>query len=123
MKTVQSFNTSKLDKILSDRSLQNEKERQKLLQKVMQWLDSHGSQYGIQTAYIFGSLTQPQRFHQNSDIDIAVEQINPEDFFVVISLIYEALGRDVDVIEVNKCHFGDRIKQKGIRWTATNLSF
>jgi len=113
------FNTSKLDQILADRSLQNEKERQELLLKVMQWLDSHGLHYGIQTAYIFGSLTQPHRFHQNSDIDIAVEQINPEDFFAVISLIYEAMGRDIDMIEVNKCHFGDRIKQRGIRWIAT----
>jgi predicted nucleotidyltransferase len=116
-------NTTKLDRILGDRSLQNEKERQKLLQKVIEWLDKHGLPYGIQTAYIFGSLTQPQRFHQNSDIDIAVEQINLDDFFAVIGFVSEATGRDVDVIELNKCHFGDRIRQTGIRWTATNLSF
>lgn len=97
------FTTSKLDQVLYDRSLQNEKDRQDLLQKVLKWLDKYGLQYGIQTAYIFGSLTQPQRFHQNSDIGIAVEHINPDDFFAVIGFISEAMGRDVDVIEVNKC--------------------
>ncbi|MCX5964349.1 MAG: nucleotidyltransferase domain-containing protein [Cyanobacteria bacterium] len=117
------FSTSKLDQVLGDRSLQNEKERQDLLQKVVEWLNKHGLQYRIQTAYIFGSLTQPQRFHQNSDIDIAVEQINADDFCAVIGFISEAMGRDVDIIELHKCHFGDRIRQTGIRWTATNSSF
>lgn len=117
------FNTSKLDEILCDRSLQNERERQALLQKILEWLDKNGLQYGIQTAYIFGSLTQPQRFHQNSDIDIAVEQINPDDFFAVIGFISETMGRDVDIVELRRCHFGDRIRQTGIQWTATNSSF
>ncbi|HAN73116.1 MAG TPA: signal peptidase [Planktothrix sp. UBA8407] len=123
MKLTTPFETSKLDQIIRDRYEQNERERQNLLQKVVEWLDEHGLQYGIQTAYIFGSLTQPQRFHQNSDIDIAVEQINPDDFFAVIGFISETMGRDVDVIELHKCHFGDRIRQTGILWTAINSSF
>ncbi|WP_027255499.1 nucleotidyltransferase family protein [Planktothrix agardhii] len=123
MKLTTPFETSKLDQIIRDRYEQNERERQNLLQKVVEWLDEHGLQYGIQTAYIFGSLTQPQRFHQNSDIDIAVEQINPDDFFAVIGFISETMGRDVDVIELYKCHFGDRIRQTGIPWTAINSSF
>ncbi|CAC5345695.1 MULTISPECIES: nucleotidyltransferase family protein [Planktothrix] len=123
MKLTTPFETSKLDQIIRDRYEQNERERQKLLQKVVEWLDEHGLQYGIQTAYIFGSLTQPQRFHQNSDIYIAVEQINPDDFFAVIGFISETMGRDVDVIELYKCHFGDRIRQTGIPWTAINSSF
>ena len=115
------FSTSRLDQILGDRSLQNERERQDLLRKVMKWLDEYGWQHGIQTAYIFGSLTRPQRFHQNSDIDIAVEQINSDDFFSVISFISEATEREVDVIELNKCHFANRIRQSGILWTRTVL--
>jgi len=113
------FSTSRLDQILGDRDLQVEKERQQLLNKTLNWLDKFGPQYGIQKAYIFGSLTRPQRFHQNSDIDIAVEQINPDDFFSVISFISEATEREVDVIELNKCHFANRIRQSGILWTRT----
>ena len=101
------FSTSKLDKILSDRISQNERERQKLLVKTLTWLDEFGLKYGIHKAYVFGSVTQSQRFNQRSDIDIAVEQVNPEDFFMVISLLSEALERKVDVIEINKCHFAN----------------
>ena len=113
------FSTSRLDQILGDRRLQNEQERQILLKKTLNWLDKFGPEYGIQKAYIFGSLTQPQRFNTQSDIDIAVEQINLDDFFSVISLISEATEREVDVIELNKCHFANRIRQSGILWTRT----
>ena len=115
------FSTSRLDQILGDRHLQNEQERQQVLKKTLNWLDKFGPEYGIQKAYIFGSLTQPQRFNPQSDIDIAVEQINPDDFFSVISLISEATEREVDVIELNKCHFANRIRQSGILWTKTVL--
>jgi uncharacterized protein len=113
------FSTSRLDQILGDRDLQVEKERQQLLNKTLNWLDKFGPQYGIQKAYIFGSLIQSKRFNPQSDIDIAVEQINPDDFFSVISLISEATEREVDVIELNKCHFANRIRQSGILWTRT----
>lgn len=120
MKPVSPFSTTKLDQILADQVLQIEKERKSLLQKTLNWLDQFGLKYGIQKAYIFGSLTQSQRFNKQSDIDVAVEQINPDDYFSVISFIFEATGREVDVIEINKCHFADHIRQTGIVWTATN---
>ena len=113
------FSTSRLDQILGDRHLQNEQERQQVLKKTLNWLDKFGPQYVIQKAYIFGSLIQPQRFNTQSDIDIAVEQINPDDFFSVISFISEATEIEVDVIELNKCHFANRIRQSGILWTTT----
>lgn len=117
-----SYDTSELDKMLANRSAQNEIERQQLLENVLLWLDQYGPRHGIQSAYIFGSLVQPGRFHQNSDIDIAVEHVNAEVFFSVISLISEAMGRDVDVIELSKCPFENRIRQAGIQWIATNSS-
>jgi uncharacterized protein len=120
MNPAQSFSTVKLDRVLADRNLQIEKQRQFLLNKTLNWLDKFGSKYGIQKAYIFGSLTQPQKFNQQSDIDIAVEQVNPDDFFSVISFISEATGKEVDVIEINKCHFAKHIRQTGILWTAAS---
>lgn len=118
MKPLPPFSTAKLDRILADQLLQTEKERQFLLHKTLNWLDKFGSKYGIQKAYIFGSLTQPKRFNQQSDIDISVEQINPDDYFSVISFMFEAIGREVDVIEINKCRFANRIRQTGIVWSA-----
>lgn len=120
MRLESAFQTSKLDQVLSDHALYNEQERQKLLLKTLNWLDKFGSQYGIQKAYVFGSVAEPRRFSPRSDIDIAVEQINPEHFFMIISLLSEALERDVDIIEINKCHFANQIRQTGIVWTVIN---
>jgi len=118
MKNV--FSTALLDQLYAKRNLQLEQERQALLAKIIQWLNEFGDRYGITTAYIFGSITQPQKFTQKSDIDIAVEQININDLFAVIGFVSEAVGRDVDVIEINKCHFANQIRQSGILWTTIN---
>lgn len=120
MKPVPAFSTARLDQILGNQLLQIEQERQSLLKKTLTWLDNSGSQYGIQKAYIFGSITQHGRFNQQSDIDIAVDNINSDDFFAVISFISETTGRDVDVIEISKCHFAEQIRRTGILWIATD---
>lgn len=113
------FSTSKLDKILSDRRLKNEQDRQFLLKKTQKWLNEYGKKYGIDHAYIFGSVTTPYRFNHQSDIDLAVENINLDDFFLVISLLSEYLEREVDIVQLKHCHFADRIRQTGILWTPT----
>lgn len=113
-----SFNTSYLDKALKEKRLRLEQQRQTLLKKTLYWLDEFGLKYGIKKAYIFGSVTQPYKFHSQSDIDIAVEEINAKDFFSVIGFISEALVRDVDVVQMNQCHFAHRIREQGIVWIA-----
>lgn len=39
-----------------------ERKRQKILNEVQQWLEIGSKKYGIEQAYIFGSLTHPNRF-------------------------------------------------------------
>ena len=80
------FNISKLDQLLEERSKCDEAERQALVDKVLQWLDVHGMQCGIRKAYLFGSLARPNRFHQQSDIDIAIQSDHPVDLFALISI-------------------------------------
>jgi len=75
-----------------------------------------GAEYGIQQAYLFGSLVVPGRFGPDSDVDIAVEQIDPERFFEAMAQFSLSLGREVDLIELSKCHFADRIRERGILW-------
>ncbi len=111
------FSTTKLDQIIGDRRLKLEQERQDLITKTQQWLDQFAPQYGIDKAYLFGSVTQPGKFHQNSDIDLAVEQINPDDYCTAISLLSAYLGREVDIIKLDNCHFSHRIRQSGVLWT------
>ncbi len=113
------FSSEKLDKIISDRRLKLEDERQVILNKIKEWLDKYASDYGIGKAYIFGSVTYPNKFHQNSDVDLAVEEINTEKHFLAISLLSTYLEREVDIIKLNQCHFAHRILENGILWMKT----
>ncbi|MEW5957102.1 MAG: nucleotidyltransferase domain-containing protein [Chloroflexota bacterium] len=79
------FDTSILDAALAQRRAENEQERQAMLARVLRLLDELGPDYGIRRAYVFGSLARPGRFGPHSDIDIAVEQIDPGQFFEAMS--------------------------------------
>ncbi len=67
------FDTLILDAALARRRSDYERQRQKLLAKALRLLDELGPGYGIQQAYVFGSLISPGRFGPHSDVDIAVE--------------------------------------------------
>ena len=110
--------THLLTEILQQRRTQQEQERQVAVQKAQQWLDEHGTAYGIRRAFIFGSVIRPGHFHKNSDVDIAVESVALEQYCMAISLLSTWLERDVDLIELDKCHFQHRIRQTGQEWTA-----
>ena len=110
------FDTSILDEALARRKARNEAERQQVLAKTLRLLDELGPIYKIKRAYVFGSLVKSGRFHADSDVDIAVEQIDPRRFFEAMSEFFNRLGREVDLIELDKCHFAHRIRQKGILW-------
>ncbi|MEG3436474.1 nucleotidyltransferase domain-containing protein [Pannus brasiliensis CCIBt3594] len=116
---MSSFSTSDLDEIIADRRERRERERQFLLERAKQWLDEFSDEYGIETAYLFGSVTRPYRFHDDSDVDLAVEQIDMEGYFTAISELSTYLERDVDIIQLDRCFFADRIRQTGILWTKT----
>jgi uncharacterized protein len=111
------FDTSLLDAVLMRRRQENEQQRLDLLTQVMAWLDANAADYGIDRAYLFGSITRPHRFAEASDVDIAVEQIDPDRFFTAMGTLMETLERDVDLVELSKCHFADRIRQRGLLWT------
>ncbi len=106
------FDTSILDAALARRRAGYERERQALLAQVMRLLEQLAPDYDIQQAYVFGSLAVPAQFGPHSDVDLAVEQIAPEQFFEAISKFSTALGRDVDLVELSQCHFAYRIREK-----------
>mgnify|MGYP005846560785 CR=1 FL=1 len=116
---MNSFSTAKLDQIIQERRLKLEQERQELIIKTQQWLDQFSTEYGINKAYLFGSVTTPGKFHANSDIDLAIESIYPEKYCLAISLLSTYLERNVDLIQLAHCPFRERIRQTGILWTKT----
>ena len=113
------WQSPKLDDIIQERRFKLEQERKDLIVKTEQWLDEFAPEFGIDEAYIFGSVTRVGKFRQHSDVDVAVENINPEQYCLAISLLSTYLERDVDIIRLNDCHFSDRIRQTGILWKKT----
>ncbi len=111
------FNTYLLDEALIRRKKALEQERQTILKQVKHWLEANGKRYRIEEAYIFGSLIRPNRFTKKSDVDLAVESIDPEHMFMAMTALAETVRREVDLIELSKCPFAHRIRQEGILWT------
>ncbi|MEL6332196.1 MAG: nucleotidyltransferase domain-containing protein [Cyanobacteria bacterium J06649_12] len=114
------FPTPLLDARLAREKEQNERERQQLLPLALAWLQSHGLDYGISCGYLFGSVTQPGRFTQSSDIDIAVDTWETGNIFGLMGYLSLYLNRDVDVIPLDQCHFADKIRRLGMPWSVND---
>jgi predicted nucleotidyltransferase len=110
------FNTNLLDTALARRRIDNEAKRVAAIEQIIHWLETEAAQYGINQAYLFGSVIRPYRFTNRSDVDIALEQFNSEDFFVAMAALSETLERDVDLVDLSKCPFAHRIRQQGRVW-------
>jgi predicted nucleotidyltransferase len=108
--------TNILDAALTRRREDNEAQRLATVEQAIRWLETQAEQYGISQAYLFGSVIRPYRFTSHSDVDIAVEQFDPEGFFVAMAALSEALERDVDLVDLSKCPFAHRIRQQGRIW-------
>ena len=111
------FDTSVLDKAIAQRSRRLENERKILVAQTFALLDAHSRQFGIRSAYIFGSVARPRRFHEHSDVDIAIETSRPELLTEAIGGFSSLLERDVDLVDLSAVPFADRIRREGVPWT------
>lgn len=97
---------------LRQREVQRQKAREMVLTAIAQLAPAYPL---VERVYLFGSVTQADRFHTNSDIDVAVEGTDAETYF--------AFWRDlericfnwmIDLREINTpSHFTETIKQQG----------
>lgn len=69
---------------------------------------------------LFGSLIESGMFSFESDVDVAVSALSPVDYFALKRHLEHAVLRDVDLVDLDTCHFADRVRRKGNRWTARN---
>lgn len=99
------YPTPLLDKAIANRRQQNEQQRLIVIEQVIRWLESKAQNYGIPQAYLFGSVVRPYGFGRYSDIDLAVETIDPNYFFQAIAKLSERVERDVDLVELSKCPY------------------
>ncbi|MEL6493067.1 MAG: nucleotidyltransferase domain-containing protein [Cyanobacteria bacterium J06621_3] len=113
------FPTPLLDAQLAKEKSENEQIRQQLLQQALSWLTDNAQQYGVQSGYIFGSVTMPNRFTQHSDIDLAVETHKSGDICGLMGGLSMLLLRDIDMVPLDQCHFAEKIRATGLAWTVT----
>lgn len=110
------YDTSILDAALARRRAELEAKREETLAEALRLLAEIGPRFGVEEAYLFGSVVTPGRYVEDSDVDLAV--ILPGEQFFPFAAEYSArLGRDVDVIPLEQIHFADKIRREGIRWT------
>ncbi|PSB25593.1 nucleotidyltransferase family protein [Stenomitos frigidus] len=110
------FDTRLLDEVLVEQQENREQERQQVLQQVLAWLEQSGSHYGIDSAYIFGSVLRPGRFHDGSDVDLGVETMHSVKQIEAIAALSMALLREVDIVDLRYCHFAHRVREAGLLW-------
>lgn len=89
--------------------------RKQVLLQVDAALDTLAGSYSWDEAYIFGSLVKEGKFSNRSDVDIAVKGLNKFEYFSFIGDISAFLGRGVDVIRLEDCHFSNSIISGGIK--------
>lgn len=70
-----------------------------------------------QGCWLYGSITQPGRFREWSDVDLALEQA-PADrsIFLLMSLLSERLQRPVDLVVLGETRLAEKIVREGERW-------
>lgn len=108
------FDTSIRDRILKERIEKLEQERLRLLDVVEKVLNSIREKYGIQEAYIIGSLLQPHRWYHSSDVDVAVSGCS-QHFFSIMAELEEATDKDVDVIELGRHPMANWLRKRGMK--------
>jgi predicted nucleotidyltransferase len=111
-----SFDTSVLDRALRERRKAGEMARRHVVREAEAALARLGEQFGFSRAYLFGSVVRPGRFGAHSDVDIAIESLADEHFFAVSAALSRALEREVDLVQLERCQFRQKIQQEGSEW-------
>lgn len=68
--------------------------------------------------WLYGSITQPGRFREWSDVDLALEEVPAgRSVFLLMSLLCEKVGRPVDLVLLGETRLAEKIMSEGERWT------
>lgn len=108
------FDTSLWEKSLEEEYRRREQERLRVLAAVRDRVAAFFLGKRVKAVYLTGSLLHEGKFYCFSDVDIAVEGLE-EDYFGTLAALEDLLNRQVDLIELENCRFGQAIRQSGLR--------
>ena len=108
------FDTSTLDKAVRERRQRLAAEQAELLDRVRRALLELREPFGIEAAYIVGSLRSPDSWGESSDVDVAVEGCSPM-VMEIMKALEEATGRAVDAIDLDRHPSAQSFSRSGIK--------
>ncbi len=116
----EAFSCHLLDEALAVRHMAREGRRLATLARVQEALARLATRVEFTEAYIFGSLLDSTRFHDDSDVDLAFVGLRDEDFFPAMAWLSRELRREVDLVQLEGHRLEEKVKKEGIRWTRPN---
>ena len=108
------FDTSIREEATRERRRRLAAEQAELLLRVRRTLLDLREPLGVATAYVVGSLRSPERWHESSDVDVAVGGCSA----VVLDLmkaLEDTTGRAVDVIDLDRHPFPQSFARSGVK--------
>ncbi len=70
------------------------------------------------SVWIYGSSVSPGRFHEGSDIDLAVEDpMSGIDLWKLLNELTRRTGRSMDICRIEETRLAEMIRRTGERWT------
>lgn len=103
-------------KVYKRKSEEREILRKRVLKDVFKALENLRDEVSFEEAYIFGSVTEPYRFGEHSDIDFAFIGLDRDKLFFAAAFLSRYLNRDANVMHLGQIHFKDKILRSGIKW-------
>jgi len=91
---------------------------EQLLETAQQCADWLAEKYAVRKVYLFGSVAWPERFHADSDIDLAVEGLPDEKYIRALTELWRLLpsGRELNLVPLEAAfpELAERVRREGL---------
>lgn len=96
---------------------ENSEEIEALIRQLTDRCKSLSRRGRLNEAILFGSVLHPRFFHENSDVDIALGGVSPDDSWALTSELARVVDRELDVqfLEDVPKQWRDNIRDEGIQ--------
>ncbi|MHA1730689.1 MAG: nucleotidyltransferase family protein [Promethearchaeota archaeon] len=109
------FDTSTLEAAKKAKQERDEGLRLEVLRQLREILPEMAGRFGVTEVVVFGSVTRPRGFRVDSDVDVAVRGLDGRDYFKFAGELSLRLGREVDVVELERSRFAEKILRDGVK--------
>jgi predicted nucleotidyltransferase len=92
------FDFSIWERSLAHKKEESEELRHSVLMKLDNAINALSKKYSWHEVFIFGSVIRKGAFHENSDVDIGIEGLDPLKHYAFVGEISGLMECDVDVV-------------------------